>query len=232
MRWNADAHEEQCIDLADDRRGAAASSEPLSQAEVKAFYDARVALAAKPKRGFSGWLERRDTAAVLRLLRPADGGSALDVGCGHGIHARALKQAGMVVCAMDLVPNLVELVRPLVDEAIVADLATLALQRTFDRVLCFGVLEYMPDPLACVGNLARHVAPGGRLVVQVPRRSVGGRVYQWGYRRLNGIQVGLFSATELDAAVAAHDLRSDGREPTFVHNMVLAWSRGGAARAA
>jgi 2-polyprenyl-3-methyl-5-hydroxy-6-metoxy-1,4-benzoquinol methylase len=199
----------------------------VTEARARAFYSSRVELAPRPKTGFGGWLERRDNAAVVRLLRPTTGLAALDAGCGHGVHARLLKQAGMSVCAIDVVPSVVDFVRPIVDEALVANLSSLALGRTFDRVLCFGVLEYVRDPFACIANLARHVAIGGRLVVQVPARSIGGRMYRWFYERLFGIRVGLFGADQLDAIVAVHGLRADGRERTFLHNMVLAWERPG-----
>src|SRR5450432_477571 len=175
-----------------------------AEAQIWAFYDGRVALTPRDKAGFGGWLQRRDNAAVLRLLRPAKGLAALDAGCGHGVHARLLKHAGMSVCAVDLAPRVVEHVRSLVDVAIIGDVATLALERTFDRVLCFGVLEYVRDPFACLANLARHVASRGRLVVQVPSRAVGGHVYRWWYERLFGIRVGLFSAEQLDSAAAQH----------------------------
>jgi 2-polyprenyl-3-methyl-5-hydroxy-6-metoxy-1,4-benzoquinol methylase len=41
----------------------------------------------------------------------------------------------------------------------------------FDKVICLGVLQHTPNPEECFNSLARHVRPGGALVVDVyPRR--------------------------------------------------------------
>ena len=50
----------------------------------------------------------------------------------------------------------------------------------FDHVLCLGVLQHTPDPKRAFMSLARHVKPGGDLVIDVYRRSVTARM-QWKY---------------------------------------------------
>jgi SAM-dependent methyltransferase len=40
-------------------------------------------------------------------------------------------------------------------------------KEAFDRVICLGVLQHTPDPRKAFENLARHVRPGGVLVVDV-----------------------------------------------------------------
>ena len=45
----------------------------------------------------------------------------------------------------------------------------------FDHVLCLGVLQHTPDPALSFLSLARHVKPGGDLVVDVYRRSLAAR---------------------------------------------------------
>ena len=50
----------------------------------------------------------------------------------------------------------------------------------FDHVLCLGVLQHTPDPKASFLNLARHVKPGGDIVIDVYRRSLAARL-QWKY---------------------------------------------------
>lgn len=51
---------------------------------------------------------------------------------------------------------------------------------SFDKVLCFGVLQHTPDPEAAVRNLARYVRPGGELVVDCYKRSLTG-LLRWKY---------------------------------------------------
>ena len=192
--------------------------------EVFALYHRLAHRETRPKRGFAGWLERRDIRMLVDLMQPAPGLSLLDVGCGLGVHARLFQRAGLRVCATDVVPRLVELVRPDVHEAMVADLERLALGRTFDRVLCFGVLDFMRDAERCLANLARHVTPGGRLVIEAPRRSIGGLVYRLSYPSRT-LAPRLYRSSVLDAYAAKSGLTPDGRARPFPHSMLLAWRR-------
>jgi SAM-dependent methyltransferase len=50
----------------------------------------------------------------------------------------------------------------------------------FDHVLCLGVLQHTPDPERAFRSLARHVKPGGDLVIDVYRRSIAAWL-QWKY---------------------------------------------------
>ena len=194
---------------------------------VRALYDGQGAEHAhkRERPGFLRWLARRDLALLDRLLDVRPGLSGLDAGCGAGAHARRMKRAGLSVCAVDFSPVMVEAVRPDVDEAIVASLEELRLGRRLDRVLCWGVLEYTSDPVRCLENLADHVATGGCLIVQVPRRSIGGLLYGIGYRVVYGIRVHLFSARALDDVARRRGLRLTERMQPFFHNVVLVWTR-------
>ena len=44
-------------------------------------------------------------------------------------------------------------------------------QESFDKVICFGVLQHTPDPERTYKNLAKHVKPGSELVVDVYKAS-------------------------------------------------------------
>ena len=50
----------------------------------------------------------------------------------------------------------------------------------FDHVLCLGVLQHTPEPEVSFRSLAKHVKPGGDLVVDVYRRSLAAAL-QWKY---------------------------------------------------
>jgi SAM-dependent methyltransferase len=180
---------------------------------------------ARQTRGLRGWLARRDDAAVMKLMEPRAGLRVLDVGCGSGRHARRFSADGLRVAAVDLSPRMVDLVRPHVEEAHVADLDTLSLGRQFDRVLSVGVLDFARDPARSMARLATHVTVGGRLVVEVPRLSLAGLVYCAGYRLTRGIDVRLFRRRSLDAMVRPYGLYPAGQVNTFVHCMFAAWSR-------
>jgi SAM-dependent methyltransferase len=53
-------------------------------------------------------------------------------------------------------------------------------EQWFDHVLCLGVLQHTPDPSRAFLSLARHVKPGGDLVIDVYRRSLAARLH-WKY---------------------------------------------------
>jgi SAM-dependent methyltransferase len=89
-----------------------------------------------------------------------------------------------------------------------ADIFSIPLRESwFDRVLCLGVLQHTPDPKRAFLSLARHVKPGGELVIDVYRRSVVARM-QWKYvlrpltRRLDPARLYAFISAVAPALVA------------------------------
>jgi 2-polyprenyl-3-methyl-5-hydroxy-6-metoxy-1,4-benzoquinol methylase/uncharacterized membrane protein YbhN (UPF0104 family) len=140
------------------------------------------------QRGPLRLMRDRERASVLRLLGPLHAGNTfLDVGCGGGFYALHAKRAAMSVCAVDAAPGMIERLTSRVDEALVCDVETLQLaNRTFDRVVCAGVLDFVAKPELAIANLMRHVAPGGALVILAPRTGWGGFYY-----RLEKLAVGL-----------------------------------------
>jgi SAM-dependent methyltransferase len=100
----------------------------------------------------------------------------VDVGCGGGATAFALARcapAGSLVRGFDISPVLVERARARMrpdDRALafqVADMATAAPDQPYDRMASrFGVM-FFDDPPAAFANLARWLAPGGRLAFAV-----------------------------------------------------------------
>jgi len=94
----------------------------------------------------------------------------LEAGCGGGQHTALVAQVARSVTAVDL--NTVEIARQRTlgrhnVRLVEADLAGMDLGRTFDVVFSIGVVHHTDDPDRTVRNLARHVAPGGRLVLWV-----------------------------------------------------------------
>jgi 2-polyprenyl-6-hydroxyphenyl methylase/3-demethylubiquinone-9 3-methyltransferase len=54
----------------------------------------------------------------------------------------------------------------------IATIARLPLpDQSLDGILCSSVLEYVPDPAACLAEFARVLRPGGLLVVSVANRN-------------------------------------------------------------
>jgi SAM-dependent methyltransferase len=111
-------------------------------------------------------LERCLGAPVQSLA----GLSVLEVGCGAGRFTEWLLRGGAKVVAIDASAAVFanrENCAQIGDYALVmADINRSPLpDGSFDVVLCLGVVQHTPSPERTIGSLARHVKPGGRLVI-------------------------------------------------------------------
>ncbi|WP_196772896.1 class I SAM-dependent methyltransferase [Pseudodesulfovibrio alkaliphilus] len=108
------------------------------------------------------------------MARPHLGERVLEVGFGHGALNRKLGPFKEYL-GVDLDDDAVEQARQTHpgEEYLAADIAgqrfTEALgERRFDTILCYNVLEHVPDDAAALGNMMRALRPQGRLVLFVP----------------------------------------------------------------
>lgn len=121
---------------------------------------------------------RRVKVLVHNLLGCATirGMRVLEVGCGLGHFTRELLQWDpATITAVDISPTLVQnlaasspRVECLVADAL--DLDSALGGRQFDIILSSEVIEHTPNPSLAFAQMAKHLAPGGRLVVSVPNR--------------------------------------------------------------
>lgn len=110
-----------------------------------------------------------DAAAILgEYLKPGE--RVLDVGCGTGLFAAALKQR--VDCRLDgidISPASLEIAeaRGTYDALQRHDLQAVPLPEpddAFDAAACIGVLTYIEQPAGLLAELCRVVRPGGHLL--------------------------------------------------------------------
>jgi SAM-dependent methyltransferase len=173
-----------------------------------------------------GWFARvrsREGRLVDQLLALRGGESILDAGCGPASYAGALKQRGHEVWAVDICPEMIARAAGKVDRAQVADVRAIDFGRSFDRVLCLGVMEYVSDPIATLRRLRAHLSPGGRCIVLVPRRGIGGWLYRR-EKRKHGLRVHLYSAGCLRQMAGAAGLVYLSHRFPFFHNLVMAFA--------
>jgi 2-polyprenyl-6-hydroxyphenyl methylase/3-demethylubiquinone-9 3-methyltransferase len=110
-----------------------------------------------------------------RHLRPLEGRTALDVGCGAGLLAEPLARLGAHVTGLDAAPELIEAARTHAGQSglsiryVAGELA--ALEGTFDLVTALEVVEHVADPPSFVAALADRLAPGGLLLLSTPNRT-------------------------------------------------------------
>ena len=119
---------------------------------------------------------------VSRLLDRYIRGDVLEVGAGIGTTTRALwtSTATSWLCLEPdaaLAARLAGLqlgARAVTPEVVVGDLTAIAPERRFDTILYIDVLEHIADDRGELVRAARHLAPGGRIVVLSP-------AFQWAF---------------------------------------------------
>jgi ubiquinone/menaquinone biosynthesis C-methylase UbiE len=116
-------------------------------------------------------------ALALSHLRPP--ARILDVGCGYGIFTYALAGMGFTVAGVDLSPRYVGLAREAgkgrthgAERFHVADAEDLSEfpDASFDAVVSFSTLRYVPRPSRALAEFRRVIRPGGVVVVDFPNR--------------------------------------------------------------
>jgi 2-polyprenyl-6-hydroxyphenyl methylase/3-demethylubiquinone-9 3-methyltransferase len=105
-------------------------------------------------------------------LKPLQGRTALDVGCGAGLLAEPLARLGATVTGLDASAELIAVAREhataqgLTIDYRAGELAELEGQ--FDLLTCMEVIEHVADPAAFVRALAKRLAPDGLLILSTP----------------------------------------------------------------
>ena len=110
----------------------------------------------------------RNLVVASRLAGPA--GDVLEVGPGEGGLTGILMERGHRVVALDLALGWLQRL-PAGVTKIAGEVTALPFSdRVFDAVVAAEVIEHIPDLDAALGEAARVLRPGGRLVVTVPYR--------------------------------------------------------------
>ncbi|MFE4642530.1 class I SAM-dependent methyltransferase [Streptomyces sp. NPDC056730] len=112
---------------------------------------------------------------VDRLARLAGDGPALEFAVGTGRVAVPLAGRGVSVTGIELSLPMVELLRTKADEAtipvVIGDMATAVAPGKFSLVyLVFNTISNLltqDEQVECFRNAARHLAPGGRFVIEL-----------------------------------------------------------------
>jgi SAM-dependent methyltransferase len=109
---------------------------------------------------------------LIERLAPADGTTALDLGCGAGRHSRHLASLGLDVTGVDLSAASIELATRTANLHLRfrrQDMRQPFGSRVFDFVFnlftSFGYFDDLGEHLTVVHNIARSLKPGGTLVL-------------------------------------------------------------------
>ncbi|MGW4497638.1 class I SAM-dependent DNA methyltransferase [Micromonospora sp. NPDC004336] len=156
---------------------------------------------------------------VERLAELAGGGAALEFAIGTGRVAVPLAARGVPVSGIELSRPMVRRLRTKVDEAtvpvVVGDMASDTVPGEFSLVyLVYNTISNLltqAEQVACFRNAARHLAPGGRFVIElwVPelrRLPVGQEATVW---LSESDYIGLDTYDVLHQRVVSHHFRFD-----------------------
>ncbi len=124
--------------------------------------------------GAEPWLAWATVASIFASLGVRPGTSVLDVGVGPGWTSLLLAESGYEVLGVDIVPANIELSSKRAArwgnkaEFALADMDDLALDRLFDHALVVDALHHSLRQRDVLDGIARHVRPGGWLVLGEP----------------------------------------------------------------
>lgn len=112
---------------------------------------------------------------VTRLAKLANGGRALEFAIGTGRVAIPLAQRGIPVTGIELSKPMIEQLRKKIDESslpvIYGDMKSAAAPGSYTLVyLVYNTISNLltqEDQIACFRNAARHLAAGGRFVIEL-----------------------------------------------------------------
>jgi 2-polyprenyl-6-hydroxyphenyl methylase/3-demethylubiquinone-9 3-methyltransferase len=141
---------------------------PLRPRNDPAQYDDHAGEWWQPHGRFAGLQWLAAARAQLIPAPPAGGAPLLDVACGAGLMAPHLtgRLAGWRHLGVDLSPTSLTIARRHGVVPVVADALQLPFaDGAFGCVVAGELLEHLPDLDAACGELARVLAPGGRLVI-------------------------------------------------------------------
>jgi len=167
--------------------GGAASPEPGSQA---IRYHDTLADGWTQRYASGGFKRRADFFTIEVLPKAAIAGDWIDVGCGSGYFSRILAGAGANVLGVDGSAGMIAAARafPKAERPPRYEIRTiesLSEERgAFAGALFLSVMEYLDDPAASLGAVARLVRPGGTLILSAPNRHSGLRRAQRSLRAL------------------------------------------------
>jgi len=117
---------------------------------------------------------RPNFRAILAALEPAPGDFLLEVGSGGGALLQEALETGCNAAAVDHSEEMVRTARELNAAAIAAGRLQIVQaeadrlpfdDETFDLAAMTGVIGFLPDPAAALGEIHRVLVPGGRLAV-------------------------------------------------------------------
>jgi ubiquinone/menaquinone biosynthesis C-methylase UbiE len=176
------------------------------KAESREYFDRNAAGYERQRRWRS---VREPQARAIAALELEVDDRLLDVGCGTGAAVREAAPRVVRAVGLDLSPGMIEEAKRLAQglasaEFQVGDAEALPFAGgEFTAVLCTTSIHHYPNPGRAIGEMARVLAPGGRLVIgDANRDRFSMRLLDRFCRRFQASHVRILSSAELEHLLA------------------------------
>ena len=138
------------------------------------------------------FLRGKERRAVLQLIGNINGTHVLDFGCGAGYYTELMLCLGADhVTAVDRSPAMVAQLSQEHVTGIVADAGSFDTEEKFERIICAGMLEFVPKPEEILKNAHEPAADNAVMVILVPLHNIFGYLYRL-FHLINGNKIHLF----------------------------------------
>lgn len=115
----------------------------------------------------------RHVRRVVRHLAPAAADRILEIGCGRGFLTRRIQHLSPLTQGVDVNPQAIR--HAVAPNLRAMDMVALAFDdASFDKAYSFHAIEHVADVAAALGEMARVLRPGGRLLLVYPAEPVRG----------------------------------------------------------
>ena len=135
------------------------------------------------------WWNKRGPYKFIHMLTPLrlkyiannltlKGSKILDLGCGGGLLAEEMYKSGAEVVGIDASKKTIEIAKNHAKEQSLkikylnTDLESFESKVKFDAVICFELIEHVPDPEELINQITKIIKPNGKLFLSTINRNL------------------------------------------------------------
>ena len=145
------------------------------------------------------FLRSMEKKVVVSMIRNIENKTVLEYGAGTGFYSKLLlrekvKNLTVVDSSEEMMKNFSKTSKV---TKVVSFAEKLNLNRTFDFIICLGMLEFVKDPLAVIKNFKKHSNRKTFILILVPKKNIFGWAYKY-FHLINGNRITLFSQSKIE----------------------------------